>query len=302
MHLVAADDWSFREAVRGIDFDSIRFPDYRERVVRQEVNEGLSRLVDGFINAQGEVAETLTVVGVLSREMGRRARIRPVVVPLKTGRRFERAGAGGSPLDIMTAVTRGGLLAVDEEIPAREYSMVTLNIDEATPYEQIKDSVTALGFDSFSYAEEFQEIRKFFFYFNLVLGGIGLIALFTASLGIVNALVMSIIERRREIGTLKALGADERDIRLLFLVESAVIGFVGALGGIVFGWIITRVASTIAQAVMASEGLEPMELFALPWWLIGIALSIGVAVSMLAGLYPAARAARIDPVQALRGE
>jgi putative ABC transport system permease protein len=202
----------------------------------------------------------------------------------------------------MTAITRGGLLATGQQLSQREYSMVTMNIDAATPYESIKDSVEALGFSTFSYAEEFEEIRKFFFYFNLALGGIGLIALFTASLGIVNALVMSIIERRREIGTLKALGADERDIRLLFLVESGVIGLIGAVAGILFGWVITRVASLIAQSMMEREGIDPMELFALPWWLILIALSIGVLVSMLAGLYPAARAARIDPVQALRGE
>jgi len=163
--------------------------------------------------------------------------------------------------------------------------------------------VEALGFRTYSFAEQFEEIQEFFIYFNMALGLIGLIALVTASLGIVNTMIMSILERTREIGVLKSLGADERDIRILFLVESGMIGSIGAILGIVFGWLITRVASVIARAVMESEGImEDMAFFALPLWLIATAFSFGLVVSLLAGLYPAARAARVDPVQALRSE
>ena len=166
----------------------------------------------------------------------------------------------------------------------------------------MRDSVQALGFRCFSFAEQFSKLRKVFVYFNLALGVIGLIALISASLGIVNTMVMSILERTREIGVLKSLGADDRDIRLLFLVESGVIGAVGAAVGIVFGWLITRVASTVAKAIMAKDGFGDIELFAMPPWLILTALGIGIVVSLAAGYYPAARAARVDPVQALRAE
>ena len=141
-----------------------------------------------------------------------------------------------------------------------------------------------------------------FLYFDLALGVVGLIALITASLGIVNTMVMSITERRKEIGVLKSLGADEMDIRWLFLVESGVIGMIGTMGGIFFGWVITRVVSAIAQGYMRSEGIPEMDLFSLPLWLLMIAFSVGVGVSLLAGFYPAARAARVDPVEALRNE
>jgi putative ABC transport system permease protein len=80
------------------------------------------------------------------------------------------------------------------------------------------------------------------------------------------------------------------------------IGVLGSGFGIVFGWLITRVASTIAKVVMAKQGIPPMELFAIPIWLILIALTIGVGVSLLAGFYPASRAAHIDPIEALRNE
>jgi putative ABC transport system permease protein len=115
-------------------------------------------------------------------------------------------------------------------------------------------------------------------------------------------MVMSITERKREIGILKSLGADEVEIRVLFLVESGVIGLIGTIGGILCGFIITRIVSAIAQIYMQGEGIPSIDLFALPVWLILIALAVGVGVSVTAGLYPAARAARIDPVEALRND
>jgi putative ABC transport system permease protein len=115
-------------------------------------------------------------------------------------------------------------------------------------------------------------------------------------------MVMSITERRKEIGVLKSLGADEGDIRRLFLVESGVIGAIGTCVGIVFGWLITRIISAVAQMYMRNQGIPGVDMFSLPVWLVLVAVGIGVGVSVLAGSYPAARAARVDPVEALRGE
>jgi putative ABC transport system permease protein len=76
----------------------------------------------------------------------------------------------------------------------------------------------------------------------------------------------------------------------------------GTAGGILFGWTITRVVSAIAQAYMKNQGVPPMDLFSLPLWLVLIALGVGIGVSVVAGFYPAARAARVDPVEALRND
>jgi putative ABC transport system permease protein len=134
------------------------------------------------------------------------------------------------------------------------------------------------------------------------MGVVGLIALITASLGIVNTMVMSITERRREIGIIKSLGADEREIRLVFLAESAVIGFVGSALGIGAGWLGTRVVAAIAKVIMRREEMPIFDPFALPLWLILLSLAFGVLVSLAAGAYPSGRAARVDPVEALRSE
>jgi putative ABC transport system permease protein len=199
-------------------------------------------------------------------------------------------------------MSSGNLFFAPEDKSGKTFSQITLDIDPHVLYKTISDSVESLGYKTFSFAAQFEEIQKAFFYFDLALSVIGLIALLTASLGIVNTMVMSITERKREIGVLKSLGADEREIRGLFLVESGVIGFIGTIIGIFSGWVITRIVSAVAHFYMRREGIPEMELFALPMWLILIALAVGVGVSVLAGLYPAARAARVDPVEALRND
>jgi putative ABC transport system permease protein len=262
----------------------------------------LKRFFDGFMNAREWVVDTLEICGVVEERPSRRTRLEPVIIPLATARRFDAGGLTDDPVEMLSAIRRGEFLIGGDRREQKNFPRVTLDLDASAPYEPVRDSIEALGLEAFSYAEQFAEIRRAFLYFNLGLAMIGLIALSTASLGIINTLVMSIIERTREIGVLKSLGADERDIRMLFLVESAAIGLIGAGVGILVGWLIARLGSFIARTIMEREGVDPVELFALPWWLIMSALSVGLIVSLIAGVYPAARAARVDPVEALRNE
>lgn len=290
-----------QELFHQIRRDSLGNLDYWSRLGRQEANVALPRFMYGFLNARSVVSDTLRISGVLEGRPHGRASIKPVVIPAGRAARFRTGGFSEDPAELLAAIRSGSLFG-GGDAQGKEYPHITLSLDPNVAYESIRDSVKALGFRTFSYAEEFKEIRKFFFYFKLGLSVIGLIALVTASLGIVNTMVMSIIERTREIGILKSLGAEDRDIRVLFLAESGMIGAVGAAAGIVFGWLITRVAAVIARAIMEKQGIPKFELFALPPWLILTAFLFGLIVSLTAGLYPAARAARVDPVEALRNE
>ena len=278
--------------------------EYGRRVVRREFGAALEAFIDGYMNRRSMVTDTLTIVGIIENPGGRRVRTKPVLIPTATARRFQSGVTGPQPEDLVSLMQGGGSLDLfrSDTGTASTYSKVTLDLAASANYSAVSDSIKDLGFDTFSFVEQFDEIRKFFIYFDLALGVVGLIALITASLGIVNTMVMSILERRREIGVLKSLGADDRDIRLQFLVESGIIGAIGSVFGIALGWLVSRVVSIIAMELMVRDGGERIDLFALPWWLIAIAFCFGFLVSILAGLYPAARAARVDPVEALRND
>lgn len=291
-----------RERVSEIRYDSLRNNDYTHRVIREELSGALKRFVDGFMNNRETISDTLVVCGVLESRRGRHLRLKDMILPIATARRFSSSGFSGNPTEILASLQSGKLFEANPNGPPSSYSQVTVMMEADALYEPIRDSIDAAGFRTFSFAEEFDEIRRFFRYFNLALGLVGLIALMTASLGIINTMVMSITERRREIGVWMSLGADMWDIRRLFLIESGLIGLIGALGGVIFGWIISRIGSLVAKTFMEREGVPPMEMFHIPPWLVFSALTFGVLVSLLAGYYPANRAARIDPVASLRNE
>jgi putative ABC transport system permease protein len=293
---------SLKEHFKDLRFDSLLNSEYRSQLFSRELGGALERFLDGYLNSRATVAETLSIAGVI--DGGRSGNlVRPVVLPLSVGRRLSEAGFSGSQQDLFTSIASGRLPGMKTSgVTSKEYSRVTLDLDQATPYESIKDSIEALGFETFSFAQEFTEIQKVFLFFNMALGMIGLIALVTAGLGIVNTMVMSILERRREIGVLKSLGADDSDIRLMYLFESGMIGSVGAIGGILVGWLITRGASLVADWYLSSKDIPEMDFFALPLWLVLIAFGIGLSISVIAGLYPASRAAQVDPVHALRND
>jgi ABC-type antimicrobial peptide transport system permease subunit len=301
-HILVDRGETLLDRVKRIRVDSLLNSTYRNRIIRSEANETIRRFLNGFINARQAIRDTLTICGVREMMRAGRLRVEPMIIPVATATRFSTSGFGGSPTEIFAAMSSGDFFSQTAGGSGKSFSQVTIDFDPKVQYRSVRDSVEAMGFRTFSFAAQFEQIQRAFLYFDVALGMIGLIALITASLGIVNTMVMSITERRREIGVLKSLGADEVDIRALFLVESAVIGVLGSAAGLLFGWSITRIVSAVAQAYMRSEGIPVMDLFALPVWLILIAIGVGVGVSVLAGFYPAARAARVDPVEALRNE
>jgi putative ABC transport system permease protein len=301
-HVLTDRGESILTRMRRIRPDSLLESGSRSRVIRSEANEAIRRFASGFFGAQETVRETLTVVGIRETSRGGPARNDHVVIPLATARRFASRGTGGGPTEMLAAMSRGSIFGGAEGGNGKTFPQVTLNFDPKTPYGQIRDSIQAMGYRVFSFAEQFEQIQRMFLYLDLALGVIGMIALLTAALGIVNTMVMSITERRREIGIMKSLGADDSDIRRLFLVESGVIGALGTGVGIFLGWLITRIVSFAARGYMRDQGLPEMDLFALPLWLLLVAVAIGVGVSIVAGWYPAARASKVDPVEALRGE
>ncbi len=136
---------------------------------------------------------------------------------------------------------------------------------------------------------------------GLVLGGLGLIALLIASLGVMNTMIMSVLQRTREIGVMRALGARRRTIRRIFTIEATAIGFFGGLIGVSLGSIFVLVAKPVITK-MAKSGSLTGATFTVPPWLMLTVIAGTSAIGFLSGFLPARRAANLDPVEALRYE
>jgi putative ABC transport system permease protein len=113
-------------------------------------------------------------------------------------------------------------------------------------------------------------------------------------------MVMSILERTREIGIMKAIGGSDEDVRKIFLIEAALIGLMGGVFGLVLGWAVGRAINYGANYYLQSQGVPAANLFLIPWWLVGGGIAFALLVSLIAGSFPAMRASRLDPIQALR--
>jgi putative ABC transport system permease protein len=182
------------------------------------------------------------------------------------------------------------------------YPSLSVRAKSPSQVEPLEASIKNLGFNAFSLLDASKSLRTFFSVFDLLLGIFGSLALAVATLGIVNTLVMAILERRREIGVLKALGAADSDVQRLFFVEAGVMGFLGGILGVVFGWLLGRALTYGTNVYLHRQNLNSIELSSVPWWLVLSALGFAVLVSLAAGLYPASRAAKLNPVEALRYE
>ena len=136
---------------------------------------------------------------------------------------------------------------------------------------------------------------------GLVLGGLGLIALLIASLGVMNTMIMSVLQRTREIGVMRALGARRKTIRRIFTIEATAIGFFGGVIGVIFGSIFVLVAKPIITN-MAKSGSLTGATFTVPPWLMLAVIAGTSGIGFLSGFFPARRASNLDPVEALRYE
>jgi len=182
------------------------------------------------------------------------------------------------------------------------YASLSVRAKSPSQVEAVEASIKNLGFNAFSLLDASKSLRTFFSVFDSLLGIFGALALAVATLGIVNTLVMSILERRREIGVLKALGAADSDVQRLFFVEAGVMGLLGGILGVTFGWLLGRAVTYGTNVYLHRQNLNSIELSSVPWWLVLAALVFAVLVSLAAGLYPASRAAKLNPVDALRYE
>jgi len=187
------------------------------------------------------------------------------------------------------------------------YNQVVVKVDNVDNVLDVNDQITALGFQAYTPLSFVQGINNFYQILQVIFGGVGAIALLVAAIGIANTMAMAILERTREIGLMKAIGATNRDVLTIFLGEASGIGFVGGLGGVLIGWLSGQALNVVAIVYLAGQsatqgGVPPSVAVYTPAWLPIFALLFSTLIGLVSGLYPALRAATMVPVVALKYE
>jgi len=182
------------------------------------------------------------------------------------------------------------------------YASLSARAKSPSQVDALESSIKTMGFGAFSLLDASKSLKIFFTVFDSLLAIFGSLALSIATLGIVNTLITSVMERRREIGVLKALGASDADVQQVFFVEAGVLGLLGGFLGVFFGWLLGRAITLGTNTYLSRQNLNSIELSSVPWWLVVSAIAFAILVSLAAGLYPASRAAKLNPVDALRYE
>ena len=236
--------------------------------------------------------QPLRVVGLIDQEPygGMRTVSRGrIFLPVRTTERLNMAQF----TDMRSSLRGGG---------GKTYMTLTVRVKNPAKVQAVQDAVNQMGFRTFSVLDATKSLRRFFTVLDLFLGIFGSLALAVATLAIINTLVMAVLERRREIGVMKAIGASDQDVKKLFFTEAGAMGFFGGVLGILLGFAIGKAINFGTGIYLHRHQLPSEPVWIMPPWLIGAAIAFSIVVSLVAGLYPASRAAKLDPVQTLKYE
>lgn len=202
----------------------------------------------------------------------------------------------------------GDVLAPIEQIRAAErfagestaYTAVLVEASSLESVGRVHDAIETMGYSASAPENLIATVQRYLHVVEIVLSAIGLIALVIAAIGITNALLAAVRERRQEIGVLKAIGARDRDVLRIFLIEAAIVGFLGGLAGVTVGWAIARTVATVVNRYMVEQGLAGVQM-SFPWAILLGGLVASTLLALVAGALPAVRAARLPAREAMAG-
>ncbi|MHB1559496.1 MAG: ABC transporter permease [Isosphaeraceae bacterium] len=304
-------DWILRMGNRDIDERQVRALDSAlrrlariarflplpadERQVLREMFERIS--ATSTIQPAKTIAEEFTIVGVL------RERAEKDAEPSM----FGEWGMGSEDILLPVRAARDFVLRIpDADEVGFDGAVVT--VDEDIQVKGVADRIKATGFGENSLADFIAVVRLNVLLISTATAFIAVVALIVAAIGITNTMIMSVLERMREIGVMKAVGARDGDIRFLFVVEGTLMGLVGSGLGMALSLLSSIPADRIARSILepqtppALQGLLDAPLLAFPHWLVLGVPALVCTITTLAAWYPASRAARVDPVTSLRHE
>ncbi|MBS4206124.1 ABC transporter permease [Lederbergia citrea] len=269
---------------------------YKGELIDQTINMQVIKMEDG---KEVKKAIPLTIVGIAKAPSREWLKITDVFISEAVLKQVE-AYTG----------TRGGSLEpggeANEPKTERTYDNVNLYADNVKSVAAISEQLKKDQYAAHSIADELKQINMIFTIMKVGLIFIGTIALIIASIGIYNTMTMAVTERAPDIGIMKAIGANPKTIKNIFLLESSYIGFLGALIGTVvaygISYIVNLALPLVLTAVFEETPPKGLVLSHIPWSLTLISVSICLIVTLFSGWRPAERATRVDVLKAMRRE
>lgn len=191
----------------------------------------------------------------------------------------------------------------NNKTPENKYDEMKVSVSDIKYVQDVQDQIKAMGFEAYSLTDALENMKQTSVLIQTVLGGIGAVSLFVAAIGITNTMVMSIYERTKEIGVMKVIGAQLKDIKRLFLFEAAMIGLIGGIFGIGISYGISVLINSVLSGMNGSSGYYgPQLLSDIPLWLSLSGMGFSTFIGLVAGYYPAVRATKLSALEAIRTE
>lgn len=164
----------------------------------------------------------------------------------------------------------------------------------------VRDQIVEMGFVVSALSDVINQANQIFRIVQIVLAALGLIALFVSAIGMFNTMTIALLERTNEIGIMRSIGVTRSDVQRLFIMESMVMGFLGGVGGVALGIAAGELVNFSFSFLAHRLGGTPVNVFVVPWWFVGVILIFSTVIGIFTGIFPALRAAKMDPLEALR--
>lgn len=206
----------------------------------------------------------------------------------------QSTASGNASGQSASAQTGGAAARQEEQAKGKTYDLVWVKVRDVNKVQEIAEIIKEAGFSTYSLNDMLETVRTQSRQIQGMLGAIGLIAMVVAGIGIANTMMMSINERTREVGVLKVLGTDLKDIALMFLTEALLVGALGGVGGLFLSFGMGRLLPVLFEAMDVQS--------IIPFWLAAGGVIFAVAVALISALAPALNAMRISPNEAIRAE
>jgi putative ABC transport system permease protein len=180
------------------------------------------------------------------------------------------------------------------------YAKLKVKCRSSEVMNSVKDAISQKGFSVSSLSETIAEVNRLFRVVNIILGLFGIVTLVVSSIGMFNTMTVALLERTREIGIMKSIGASRADIMLMFIIESTLMGFFGGITGIILGVASGLIVNFSINAIAKYFGGSAINFFLFPLWFLGSILLFSIVIGIVTGVGPAKRASALDPLEALR--